>query len=220
MNFTIERREVEIESTFSPRLWHLVHDVPVLYEALLDRLDNVGLSGTDLRPEAGDGSVGGAGLAFWLMGGRVHVQLRLDSLRLRTAALTADVRAAADGVVAALQQASRKALRFRTHTLSHACHGRIEGMKAAEFVGRIVPKPPIVEGLGDLLGTGVAYYFGEAPPTVSSTLTLDTSQVIQDGLFVRFFVVMDGAAGTIPEVHALAEKQVRTTLASVSLETT
>ena len=220
MNFTVERREVEIESTFSPRLWHLVHDVPALYEPLLDRLTNVGLSSTDLRPAAGDGSVGGTGLGFWLLGGTVHVELRLDSLRLRTATPTADVLAAADDVVAALQQASRNALRFRTHALSHACHGRIEGMKAAEFVAQFAPKPPAAEGLGDHLGTGVAYYFGEAPPAVSSTLTLDTSQAIQDGLFVRFFVVMDGATGTIPEMHGLAEEQVRTMLASVSLEMT
>ncbi len=220
MNFTIERREVEIESTFSPRLWHLVHDVPVLYEALLERLANIGLSDTDLRPEAGNGSVGGTGLGFWLLGGKVHVHVRLDSLRLRTSALTADVLAAADGVVAALQQASRNALRFRTHAFSCACHGLIEGMKAAEFVGQFVPRPPAVEGLGDHLGTGVAYYFGEAPPTVSSTLTLDASQAVQDGLFVRVFAVMDGTAGTIPEIHALAEERVRTALASVNLETT
>lgn len=220
MNFTIERREVELESTFSPRLWHLVHDVPVLYEALLERLASVGLSGTDLRPEPGNGSVGSAGLGFWLLGGRVHVQVRLDSLRLRAPALTADVLASADGVVAALQQASGNPLRFRTHALSYACHGLIEGTRAAEFVGQFVPKPPAIEGLGDHLGTGVAYYFGEAPPTVSSTLTLDASQAVQDGLFVRAFVVIDGATGTIPEIHTLAEERVRTAMASVNLEMT
>lgn len=218
MNFIIERREVETESTFSPRLWHLVHDVPVLYEALLERLANVGLSGADLRPETGDGSVGDTGLGFWLMGGKVHVQVRLDSLRLRTSTLTADVLAAADGVAAALQQASRNGLRFKTHAVSCTCHGSIEGMNAAEFIGRFVPKPPAIEGLGDHLGTGVAYYFGEARPTVSSTLTLDASQAIQGGLYVRVFAVVDETAGTFTEIHTLAEERVRTALAAVNLE--
>ena len=31
--FTIERTDVEMESSFAPRLWALIHDVPVLYEA-------------------------------------------------------------------------------------------------------------------------------------------------------------------------------------------
>ena len=34
MNLSIKQREVELESTFSPRLWALVHDTPVLCEAL------------------------------------------------------------------------------------------------------------------------------------------------------------------------------------------
>ena len=79
MNFNIDRRDVELESTFSPRLWSLVHDGPVLYEALLEKLAHVGLSGMDLRPEAGNGSVGATGLEFRLFGNKVNVQLRLDS---------------------------------------------------------------------------------------------------------------------------------------------
>ena len=73
MNFTIERREVEFESTFSPRLWRLVHDVPLLYDALLQKLAPLGLSSADLFPEPGNGSVGTTGLGFWLLGSRVHV---------------------------------------------------------------------------------------------------------------------------------------------------
>ncbi len=39
----------------------------------------------DLRLEAGNGSVGGTGLGFWLFGNKVNVQIRLDSFRFRTA---------------------------------------------------------------------------------------------------------------------------------------
>ena len=57
--FTIEQSEIELESKFASRLWSVVHDVPVLYEALLEELAYVGLSSMDLRPDAGNGSVGG-----------------------------------------------------------------------------------------------------------------------------------------------------------------
>ena len=159
MNFNIERRDIELESTFSPRLWSLVHDGPVLYDALLERLAHVGLSGMDLRPEAGNGSVGTTGLEFWLFGNKVNVQLRLDSFRFRTSSLASDVLDSADGVVAAIRQALPDELRFRTHAVSYACHGLIEGMKAAELVGGIVGNAPVIEGFGGHLGTGVAFYF-------------------------------------------------------------
>ena len=84
MNFNIEQLNLELESTFSPRLWSLVHDVPVLYDALLEKLAHVGISGMDLRPEAGNGSVGATGLGFQLFRNTVNVQLRLDSFLFRT----------------------------------------------------------------------------------------------------------------------------------------
>ena len=218
MNFSIEQREVELESTFSPRLWSLVHDVPVLYEALLESLAPVGLSGMDLRPEAGNGSVGGAGLGFWLFGNKVNVQIRLDSFRFRTSSLGTGVLDSVDGVVAAIGQALPEELRFKTHAVSYGCHGLIEGTNAAEFVRQFVPGPPGIEGFGDHLGTGVAFYFGEAAPTISSVLTLDSSQVVHDGLFVRVYMIIDGAVGAGVEMRALAQERVRTALASVNLE--
>ena len=217
MNFNIELQDVELKSTFAPRLWSLVHDVPVRYEALLERLAHVGLSDMDLRPEVGTGSVGTTGIGFWLFGSKVNVQLRLSSFRFRTSLLASNVLDSANAVVAAIRQASPE-LRFRTHVVSYACHGLIEGMKAAKFVGEIVPNAPVIKGLGDHLGTGVVFYFGEAPPTVSSTLTLDASRVVPDGLFVRVVVVVDGAIGAISEIQALTEERVRTALSSVNLE--
>ena len=94
----------------------------------------------------------------------------------------------------------------------------IEETIAADFIGRLVPNPPAIEGFGAHLGTGVALYFGEAPPTISSTLTLDASQAVPDGLFVRVLVVVDGTVGTIPEIRDLAEERVHSALASVDLE--
>ena len=38
---------------------------------------------------------------------------------------------------------------------------------------------------------------------ISSTLTLDISRLVQDGLFVRVFMVMDGAVGTGAAIKAL-----------------
>ena len=79
--FTVQQSEIELESKFASRLWSVVHDVPVLYDALLDELAHVGLSSMDLRPDAGNGSVGGAGLGVWLFGGKVNARIGLDGVR-------------------------------------------------------------------------------------------------------------------------------------------
>ena len=121
-----------------------------------------------------------------------------------------------DGVIGAVRRASPE-LRFKTHAVSYACHGLIEGMKAAEFVRRFVPNSVNIDGFGDCLGAGAALYFGEAPPMISSTLTLDVSRVVQDGLFVRVFMVMEGGVGTGAAIRALVEQQTGAALTAVGL---
>ncbi len=215
--FAIERSELELESTFVPRLWALVHDVPVLYDALLDQLHPYGLSSTDLRPDAGDGSIGSAGLGFWLFEGQTNVRIRLDAVRFRWAVFPSDVVNSVDGVTAALRQASPE-IRFQTHSVSYACHGHVEGAKSNEVVRRFTPERPTIVGFGESLGAGAAFYFGEAPPVISSTLTLDVSRVLQDGLFVRVYMVVDETADTGRKIQTISEERVRAALRSVNLE--
>ena len=214
--FAIQQSEIELESNFAPRLWSVVHDVPVLYDALLEELASAGLSTMDLRPDAGNGSVGGTGLGVWLFGGAANVRIGLDSVRFRTSSLAPHIVDSVDGVIGAVRRASPE-LRFKTHAISYAHHGLIEGMKAADFVRRFVPNSVNIDGFGDCLGAGAALYFGEAPPMVSSTLTLDVSRVVQDGIFVRVFMVMDGAIGTGPAIRALAEERAGAALTAVGL---
>ena len=53
---------------------------------------------------------------------------------------------------------------------------------------------------------------------ISSTLTLDVSRLVQDGLFVRVFMVMDGAVGTGLALRSLAEERTGAALTAVGLE--
>lgn len=213
---TVEQSEIEIESQFASRLWSVVHDVPVLYDALLEELAWVGLSSMDLRPDNGNGAVGGAGLGVWLFGGKANARISLDGFRFQTSSTEPRVVDSVDGVIGAVQRAS-PGLGFRSHAVSYACHGLIEGMRAADFVRRFVPNSVSVAGFGDCLGAGAALYFGEAPPVMTATLTLDVSRVVQDGLFVRVFMVMDGEVGAGSAVRALMKERTGAALTAVGL---
>lgn len=214
--FTVEQSEIEIESQFASRLWSVVHDVPVLYDALLEELAYAGLSSMDLRPDSGNGAVGGAGVGVWLFGGQANARIGLDGVRFQTSSTDSRVVNSVDGVVGAIRRASPE-LGFRSHAVSYACHGLIEGMRAAEFVRRFVPNSVNVAGFGDCLGAGAVLYFGEAPPVMTATLTLDVSRVVQEGLFVRVFVVMDGEVGAGPAVRALMKERTGAALTAVGL---
>ncbi len=214
---TIAQSEIELETTFASRFWSVVHDVPQLYDALLEELAPVGLSSMDLRPDAGNGTVGGAGLGVRLFGGKANVRIGVDSVRFQTSSPEPQIMDAVDSVIAAVRRASPE-LRFKTHAISCSHHGLIDGIKAAEFVRRFVPNSVNIEGFGDCLGAGAALYFGEAPPVISATLTLDVSRVVPHGVFLRVFLVMDGAVGAGAAVRALAEERTGAALAAVGLE--
>ena len=53
---------------------------------------------------------------------------------------------------------------------------------------------------------------------ISSTLTLDVSRVVQNGLFVRVLMVMDGEVGTGAAIRALADQRTGAALTAVGLE--
>lgn len=216
--FTVEQSEIEIESQFASRLWSVLHGVPVLYDALLEEFAEVGLSTMDLRPDSGNGAVGGAGVGVWLLGGKADARISPDGFRFRTSSADPRVVASVDGVIGAVQRAS-PGLSFQSHALSYACHGLIEDIRAVDFVRGFVPKSVSVAGFGDCLGVGAALYFGGAPPVMTATLTLDVSRVVQDGLFVRVFMVIDGEVGVGSVVRGLMQDRTGAALTAVGLET-
>ena len=217
----ISQSEFELESRFEPRLWALHRDVPELYEALLTNLGPSGLSSVDLRPDAGDGSVGGRVLAFFLFAFNANVRIGLESLRFRFTSLARVERAAAiqaiGGVMASVAQVSRGAA-FTNHTIVYSCHGQIIGTPATEFIRQFVTTRPKVDGFGENLTAGTALYYGEAPPVLSSVLTLDPSRAVEGGLFVRILLVVDGAPRPADELAQLAMDRIHKAFTSLALE--
>ena len=214
--FGIERSEVELESTFAPRLWSLIDGVPTLYDALLDELESVGLSGMDLRHDAGDGSVGSTGLGFWLRG-KTRVRIGLENVRFQSPSALPDLMVSVAAVTAAMQRILHGFV-FRHHGFSYACHGLIEDTKASDYLRTFLRDSATLEGFGDHLGAGLALYYGDAPPILSSTVTLDMSRMLEDGLYVRMFMTIDGTVDMPAGVQALADERIQATLAAVQLE--
>lgn len=219
---SISRAEIDVESRFEPRLWTLHHNVPALYEALLRNLTPVGLSTLDLRPDAGDGSVGGSGLGFWLFAFRANVRVKLEAFTFQCRSLGGVTRPqivqAIGGVMAAIGQASDQQATFTGHTISYSCHGQLQGLPVTEFIRRFVPVGPAVERFGNHLGSGTAFYFGEAQPVLSSILTIDPSRELQDGLFVRVVLMIDGTPKSAEDLAQVSVERVRGAFSALDLD--
>ena len=220
--FTVSQSQVELESRFEPRLWALVHDTPSLYEALLRNLGPLGLAATDVRPITGDGSIGSAGLEFWLFAFQATIRLRLESFTAQCNSLTRVGRdqfiSLVGGTTAAIEQASRSAFKFRGHTLSYSCHGTGDGMKSAEFIRQFAPQGPKIEQMGESIASGTALYYGPAEPVLSSIVTLDPSRVIDGGLFLRVVIITDGSLKTADEITRFADARFSKVFAALNLD--
>jgi hypothetical protein len=184
----IRQSEAELEVRFSPRLWSLLHEVPRLYEALLTNLAPSQLSPGDFRTE-GSGTVGGTALAFWLYGFNVNVTIKLDSFSVRCHSLRRvskeQLIQVLDGIEKALQQATGTDFQILGSTTSYSGHAEVADVPSGDVIKRFVTATPTVEGFGASTGAGAAFYFAEAAPLIGSALTIDVSNVVSGGLFLR-----------------------------------
>lgn len=220
--FTVSQSQIEIESKFEPRLWALIHDTPKLYEALLTRLSTFGLRANDLRPDGGDGSIGGHGLSFWLWGFQASVKLRLETFVCQCGSLAAVPRTQFVNLLDRMRQVVAQATgvppRYSSHTITYTCHGLVERMKGAEFTRRFVRDELKIDKLGPPVASGTAIYYGPADQVLSTVLTVDPSQIITDGLFVRVTIVTDGSFGSAEELNILADDHIARVFTALGLD--
>ena len=216
--FRIVQAEAELEVRFQPRLWTLIHDVPRLYEALLVRLADSGLSASDLRP---GGSGATSSLSFWLFNYNVDVTLRLEGFSVKCNQIKQGTRdqvaKAVEAVMVAIQDVSGQSFSSPGCTISYSAHGEVLGSSGQPLIGRFVQATPEVIGFGPSSGAGAAFYYGEALPLLSSALTVDASRVVPNGIFVRVVLVM-GPLTSILEHIGTAIARVESALSSLDLQ--
>jgi hypothetical protein len=222
--FHVAQSEIELETKFSPRLWSIYHDVPSLYEPLLDRLAYAGLSATDLRHETGDGSIGGTSLLFWLFGLQMQVHLKVESFQVRIPNLRQIAFSKASETVEAIRGAIRQTVgsqvSFISHTVTYSCHGKPEGLKSVEIIRRLVPNLPQIDEFGECVGGGAAFYYSGRLPFLSVGITVDVSRIVPDGLFLRAIFLVDKSPESVDALAKVCDKGITSVLDKFELTCT
>jgi hypothetical protein len=84
------------------------------------------------------------------------------------------------------------------------------------FTAQYIQKAP--EGLGPIVGSGVAYYFGPEAERRVSSLAIDMSAAVLGALFIKASVIYDGATLPMAQSLSAARDYIFKMLAGIHLE--
>ena len=218
--FNIERSGLSLRIHYNARSWMLVHEIPRLYEALLQGLDGFGVSPQDIRSDNGDGSLGGYGVNLWMSNFGAHVRLSLTGADLSCADLSRvdldQLERAFVCLTDSLITAADNDLVFASYAVTNDLHGHVEDLETKDYLARFVNTPD-VEELGPSLGSGAFFYFGERPPVAQSRLSVDLSGVIVGCLHIGAFSMLDGSALGPSDIRNAITERLRISLEAVGL---
>jgi hypothetical protein len=207
-----------LQAHFLSPVFELFKDVPSLSRHLFMALSPYyNLHLTDIKFEASGGSLGEIHLRLsWpslaearLFLDKIEVSSDyLQFLRFQNRDLIADV----IGEVGAYSRDCG----FRAYSVTQQVHGALAGVTRSEFLSQFVGVVP--EGLGPLLGSGVAFYFGAENERLLTSVTADFSRVIEGGVFVQSVTVYDASKVALADLQSLSRQQFVSLLERLGLE--
>jgi hypothetical protein len=190
-----------------------------LYQALFAALSRYGLRLGDMKPEQGSGTLGDLHLQCSFYNFTTSLRVRLERIELTCFDLTRVERGQLEEVTVsaleALSQSLSPDVSFKTYSLGISLHGLLAEGEVKDFLGRFVTAIP--KDLGPSLGAGCIFYFGAEAERVTSSLAMDLSAVVENGLFLRLQVVWDAEKVEIKAIPTVASQHIENALAQVGL---
>jgi hypothetical protein len=217
--FEVTQGTVSVQADFAEPAFHLFQDSPALYSALFGRLSRHGLRPADMKVEFGDSTLGDFHLRCFLYAFAVTIRVRIERVEILCDATKLDRDKMGEVIVDALE-AVRSRLpdpSLKAYTVDSAVHGSVKDKKAADFVSQLTKEPLKV---GPPIGAGCIFYYGPDSGRLSSSVALDLSGYIKDGVFLRVYAVWDGKGVEPSAVPSLASTYFETVLSTLGLTLT
>jgi len=207
-----------VEAGYHRPQFDLLRNESRLLPRLAERLSVHGLKLSDIKVERGNGSVGDLHLLCYLLDYVLTVRIRVERVEIYCSPLTEgnkkQVIAAALETLSCVRESTEGG--YRAYAVALNIHGVLESQSARAFLARLVSSPP--SEAGPLIGNGVAYYFGPSGDRVASSLTLDASAVVTDGLYIKPQATWDASRLASEQLAERAEDFVRRTLGAFGVE--
>ncbi len=216
--FRVEKADLNIQFNFVEPFLPLATNMALLYVPLLDHMRQFGIGAQAIRTDAGDGSLGGFNVNFWVLQFGALVRIRLESAELHCSSLAAVNVDDVERVLLTLDEVLRAAhneLRYAGYNVTVSFHGQPVGIESREYLSRFVNNVP--RDMGASIGSGVVFYFGEQPPRVIASVTLDLSAAMPDRVFVKLNSIF-GSELPLRNLRQAVEQQLRLGLHGIGLE--
>lgn len=208
-DYDLTRRQVNasFQAHFIEPSFDLFKDLPSLLGRLHGRLSSYGLRLSDTKFETGNESLAEVHLRCFLFDFRTTLRIYIDRIE-QTSTIPAGIsldhesvaRAALDAVLEHMPE-----LKLRAYTVTIGLHGVPVGRSAVEFLSHLGVFAP--QHLGPLFGAGAIFYYGAALDQLVSSITVDLSRVVENGLFFQTNVIYDAQQLPVNEAMASARKQ-------------
>jgi hypothetical protein len=145
----------------------------------------------DLKLETGDGSVGDVNLRCSLFGLRTTVRIFLDRIEVDSAppdgGSQRHFEVVEDTVELVSEHSSNVAI--RTYESTMGAHGTLSDGSVEEYLAELLATTP--KSFGPLVGAGAAYYYGSIASQHAASLTIDLSQLVENGVFIQAKAIYD-----------------------------
>jgi len=212
--------DLAFEATFPEPDFQMFADGPSLLHDLFKRLAPRGLRLNDLRFDIGSGSAAErpqviCHLFNYLMTIKVGFERVEVVCSQMPSNLVEPFKAAILDALLAVRD-HRSSISFSTFVLSVALHTKLEGVSVRDYLARFAANVP--EGLGPPTGNGAAFYFGPDGDRLLTSVTIDVSTPVADGLFIRVRSVWDGKKVALDSLLQTADGYTRNVLQRFNLQ--
>jgi hypothetical protein len=159
---------------------------------------SIGLQNMQLENQ---GNLGQANLRCVAADSSTSLTLFLDRLEVWTTSLSAHCALPRDAAEELVERVSGAAI--ASYEAIARWHGRIAQLSAADFLGRFVHKVPTT--FGPSLGAAATFYYGADSTSLTSSINLDLSSLVKEGLFVQGASIFDRASMSPQELVDVSE---------------
>lgn len=215
----VVKANLAFEAGYPQPEFGLVQNVSPLLDALFKRLAPHGLQLADIRIERGGDSVSDFHVLLHMFNGLMTIRVRVERIDVACAELPRDQVEKFTGVILDLLQAMTghvPGLSFRAFAVAIALHARLEGQPLRDFLARFATNAP--QNLGPPTGCGIAFNFGPEADRLLASVTVDTSAVVQEAVFIRLHAVWDGMKVPAESLSAAVGVFVNQALDSLGLQ--
>lgn len=216
--FRLRQGEISIQVEFGNPTFSLFSNMLELGRALFVHLSPLGMRLADLKFTGGETTYADTHVTCFLYNIGAELNIRPERIEIR--AFDPSRR---DDCFAAVAAATAAAFELATDTTTKSCtsvsalHAELGDVHARDFISTFLATAP--EGVGAQFSAGIVFYFEPSDGRVMSSVNLEPSAAIQDGLYFRTTNVWSTDVGDFKEIAKREREALERTIAAFGMET-